>query len=61
MDAPTRAQALFIESMPDALAFPNHGYKGNIIILNRSHLHSEVILNLKLVGDLIKFNENHGF
>lgn len=28
-------------------------------MLNRSHLHFEVALNLKLLGDLIKFNENH--
>ena len=44
----------------DRPAFPSHGsYKGNIIILNRNHLHFELTLNLKLLGDLIKFNENH--
>lgn len=52
MDAPTRALVLIKESVPDAPAFPNHGYKGNIVILNRSHLHFEVILNLKLVERL---------
>lgn len=44
----------------DRPAFPSHGScKGNIIILNRNHLHFEPTLNLKLLGDLIKFNENH--
>lgn len=44
----------------DSPAFSNHGRsEGNIIILNRSHLHFEVALNLKLLGDLIKFHEDH--
>lgn len=37
--------------------FPNHGScKGNIITLNRSHLHFKVALNLMLLGNFIKFN-----